>query len=407
MSGPTSNSRRSYGTGSLELRTHRDGRQSWYARFYAGGRQIQRRIGAKQQPSSKSGLTRAQAERALRAIIEREQIAVAVAERIDVREAGERYLIHLEQVMKRKATTLQDYAIILRRHLGPFFARRSLDRIDTALVSDYLTSKQRDGLASKTVSNHLTFLHGIFRHAMKKGWASANPVAAVDRPRDDSVDPDIRYLQREEVEALLRAVPDDELGRIERPLYLVAATCGLRQGELVALRWRDVDWVAGVIRVRRNYTRRQWGTPKSKRSSRAVPMIQRVAGELDLLFQASSFRDDDDLVFGHPILGTVLDASKLRKRFVAAIEAAEVRPVRFHDLRHTFGTQAAAAGVPLRTLQEWMGHRDYKTTLIYADYAPRAHESALMEQAFSAGPGVGFAGWDSIRGATGDAARPR
>jgi integrase len=407
MSGTTSNSRRSYGTGSLELRTHRDGRQSWYARFYAGGRQIQRRIGAKRQPSSKGGLTRAQAERALRTIIEREQIAVAVAERIDVREAGERYLIHLEQVMKRKATTMQDYAIILRRHLAPFFARRSLDRIDTALVSDYLTSKQRDGLASKTVSNHLTFLHGIFRHAMKKGWASANPVAAVDRPRDDSVDPDIRYLQREEVEALLRAVPDDELGRIERPLYLVAATCGLRQGELVALRWRDVDWVAGVIRVRRNYTRRQWGTPKSKRSSRAVPMIRRVAGELDLLFQASPFRDDDDLVFGHPILGTVLDASKLRKRFVSAIEDAEVRPVRFHDLRHTFGTQAAAAGVPLRTLQEWMGHRDYKTTLIYADYAPRAHESALMEQAFSAGPGVGSTGWDSIRGATGDAAQPR
>lgn len=64
------------------------------------------------------------------------------------------------------------------------------------------------------------------------------------------------------------------------------------------------------------------------------------------------------------------------------VAAASVCPVRFHDLRHTFGTQhAAAAGAPLRTLQEWMGHRDYETTLIYADYAQRA----LLEAAFSAG----------------------
>jgi len=82
----------------------------------------------------------------------------------------------------------------------------------------------------------------------------------------------------------------------------------------------------------------------------------------------------------------VLDASKLQNRLKTAIAAAGVRPVRFHDLRHTFGTQAAAAGVPLRTLQEWMGHRDYKTTLIYADYAPRAHERALLERAFAPDP---------------------
>ena len=113
-------------------------------------------------------------------------------------------------------------------------------------------------------------------------------------------------------------------------------------------------------------------------------MTTRIATELERLFQRSARQGEDDLVFGHPLLGSVLDASKLRKRFKTAIAAAGVRPVRFHDLRHTFGTQAAAAGVPLRTLQEWMGHRDYKTTLIYADYAPRAHERALLKLAFSA-----------------------
>ena len=61
-----------------------------------------------------------------------------------------------------------------------------------------------------------------------------------------------------------------------------------------------------------------------------------------------------------------------------------MRPIRFHDLRHTFGTQAAAAGVPIRTLQEWMGHRDYKTTLVYADYAPHTQEQEMLEGAFEA-----------------------
>ena len=65
-----------------------------------------------------------------------------------------------------------------------------------------------------------------------------------------------------------------------------------------------------------------------------------------------------------------MNGHTLTRTFQSALEAAGVRKVRFHDLRHTFGTRMAAAGVPMRTLQEWMGHRDFRTTLIYADYAP-------------------------------------
>src|SRR5207253_7447458 len=84
----------------------------------------------------------------------------------------------------------------------------------------------------------------------------------------------------------------------------------------------------------------------------------------------SAFGGEDDLVFCHPLTGGVYDPSKLRRRFVEAARSACLRPVRFHDLRHTFGTQMAAAGAPLRAIQEWMGHSDYRTTSIYADYAP-------------------------------------
>jgi integrase len=157
---------------------------------------------------------------------------------------------------------------------------------------------------------------------------------------------------------------------------------GLRQGELVALRWVDVDWKAGRIRVRRNFTRQEFGTPKSKRSSRSVPMTKRVADELKRHLRRTAYGGDQDMVFCHPHTGNPLDASKLRKRYKEALKRAGLRPVRFHDLRHTFGTRCAAEGVPMRILQEWMGHRDIKTTEIYADYAPSPHEADLIERAF-------------------------
>ena len=163
----------------------------------------------------------------------------------------------------------------------------------------------------------------------------------------------------------------------------------MRQGELLALRWRDIDWIAGRIRVRRNYVRGHWVTPKSNRGIRSVPLADRLAGELERHYQASNYQGDDDLVFGHPHTGQVLDHSALVRRFKAALRAGEVRQVRFNDLRHSFATAIAAAGVPMRTLQEWMGHRDYKTTLIYADYAPNAGESDLVERAFAAGTNPG------------------
>ena len=188
----------------------------------------------------------------------------------------------------------------------------------------------------------------------------------------------------------IEATPQEHaLGPTDRTLYLTATMTGLRQGELLGLRWHDVDWSAGRIRVRQNYVRGHCGTPKSRRGSRSVPMADRVAGDLKRHHRRSAFRADDDLVFPHPETGDVLDHSQLVRRYKRALRAAGVREVRFNDLRHTFGTLTAAAGVPRRTLQEWMGHRDFKTTLIYADYAPSAHESEMVERAFEASTKTG------------------
>ncbi len=163
---------------------------------------------------------------------------------------------------------------------------------------------------------------------------------------------------------------------------------GLRQSEMLGLRWRDVDWSAQRIRVRNTFVRGEHSTDgKSDLSTRrSVPMADRLAGELDRWSQRTEYNGDGDLVFAHPQTGSPLDRPKVTKRFKKACKDAGVHPVKFHDLRHTFATRMAASGQPLRTIQEFLGHADSKTTQIYAHYAPSEHEVQMVNEAFASEP---------------------
>jgi integrase len=366
--------KRAYGSGSVIEQSG-----AFYGKWRVNGRQVMRKLGPCRRPGTRDGLTRPQAEARLRALMA-QTVLPASPVRLTFDQVGQRYLQHLEDVMQRKRTTIQDYRIVLRLHLAPYFGAVDVARIGPRDIDAYISAKRRGGLAVKTITNHLNFAHGVLSFALKRGWVTINAVAMTDRPPSPPADPDIRFLDREELEALLRAATDDLLGPTDRVLWITAAMTGLRQGELAALRWRDVDWSAGLIRVRRSYSRGQYTTPKSRRASRAVPMADRVAGELERHFQGSAYTHDDELVFCHPHAGRPYDASRSRVRFKQALARAGLRSLRFHDLRHTYGTRMAAAGTPLRTLQGWMGHRDYKTTEIYADFAPDPTQGAVWAQ---------------------------
>ena len=154
-------------------------------------------------------------------------------------------------------------------------------------------------------------------------------------------------------------------------LILLAAMTGMRLGELRALRWSDIDYRAMKIRVRREDVRGQYDKPKSLGSERGIPLAARLVTELDEHHQRTVSNQDSDLVLAHPHTGRPLDHARIGLHYHAALVRADVRKIRVHDLRHTFGTTMAASGkVSLRTLQEWMGHEDIRTTQIYADYMP-------------------------------------
>ena len=403
--------KRAYGTGSLYEKSG-----SYYARWRTiDGRRLNRRVGPIRPPGSRDGLTRLQAEREFRRMQETEEIAPRL-KRSPQTPTVDGVADSLRGELARRGARksyLEGCASMQRVHLSPHLGTLAITDVglpDVERLAAVLGKDRRP----KTVRNTLSFLHAVFEHAIAADLVRENPVRHAVRPgrrRRGDANPDLQYLLPEELDAVLRAIPDevvvrlpastrsgrsgpapppppDVLGPVLRVLVLTAAHTGLRQSELLGLRWRDVDWAAQRIRVRNTFVRGEHSVEgKSDLSTRrSVPMADRLAGELDRWSRRSRFDGDDELVFAHPQTGRPLDPSKVTRRFKAACERASVRPVRFHDLRHTFATRMAAAGVPLRTIQEWLGHADSKTTQIYAHYAPSEREVELVNEAFAATP---------------------
>ena len=163
------------------------------------------------------------------------------------------------------------------------------------------------GVGVKSVRNYIGTLSAIFRFAMhpRRKWATSNPCEVIDLPPVRTSE-EIRFLTTAEVDALAKAAVEGEHQALDRALYVVAAMTGLRQGELIALRWQDVDREARRVRVRRSHVLGEFDTPKSRRSERSVPLSHRVAGELHGWRLETRWGRPGDLVFAEPASGEVL-----------------------------------------------------------------------------------------------------
>jgi integrase len=291
-------------------------------------------------------------------------------------DAAAEWLRFIEEDRERKPSTLVDYRSALKAHLLPAFGSMPLEAITAEEIERWRRSLT--GLSNRSKNKLLIQRHGIFRRAQIVWALPANPLARVEKhPMRPSGD--IQVFAPEEVWALVRAAGSPPDGA----LFLTAAFTGLRMGELLALRWRDVDFAGATIRVRGSYAGGQLTTPKSGKV-RAVPMAPDVAAALAQLGGREFWVGDDDLVFAGEA-GGYLDGSALRRRYKDALGRAGLRPLRFHDLRHTFGTRMIAKA-DIRRVQEWMGHADIQTTMKYLHYAPREEDARLVAEAFALPP---------------------
>lgn len=400
--------KRSYGTGQL-FQKH----GSYYGRWRTSdGRKLNRKIGPVRPVGTSDGLTRSQAERAFRQLQDAEERSSSRRRQIartTVSGAAES-LRRAKALEGARKAYLENLESMQRVHLDPAIGALAVESVTAAQVEGLVSQMLKAGRAPKTARNVLTFTYSIFEHAIANGWCRENPVRFARRPKRRRVrdaQPDLQFLTVTELDAVLRAIPDevvrrhgaperkgrpgpapppppDALGPVLRVVILSAAMTGLRQSELLGLRWRDVDWSAQRIRVRNAFVRGEHSSEgKSDLStSRSVPMATRLARELDRWSRRTLYSGNDDLVFAHPYTGRPLDRTKVTRRFQAACRTAGIRVIKFHDLRHTFATRLAANGEALRSIQEFLGHADAKTTQIYAHYAPSVHEVARVDAAF-------------------------
>jgi integrase len=267
-------------------------------------------------------------------------------------------------------------------------------------------------LSPRSINKLLTNLHGVMARARRVWGLRENPVAEAERLRERH-DPDAYdFYSPEEVWALVRATREGVdgqefenesveaaarlLAEQDATLFLTAAFTGLRMGELLALRWRDVDFESDKIHVRAAVRGGVVDVPKGGRV-RTVPMVREVARALSMLSErlwdepgALVFpsilwwnrRYADDWHTEAAVANEFQDRSALRRRFMKARDRAGLRPLRFHDLRHTFGSLAIRRADPVE-VQAWMGHSDLKVTMRYLHHRSRGDEARRLAGAFA------------------------
>jgi integrase len=350
----------------------------WYAKYrLPDGRQVQKKIGPAWSERGRppaGHYTKRLAEDWLRDLLDqarRGTLPGLIKTGATVADAAAEFLRYIEHDRERKPSTVKGYRWIINAQILPALGAMQIEDLTSEHVERWLAAM---GGKASSKRKALVVLHGIFARAKKVHKLAVNPVSDVEKP-PQSRSGDIEVFTPEEVWALVRAAEGEQ----DAAIFLTAAFTGLRQGELIALRWRDVDFAGSALRVRASYAGGVLSTPKSGKV-RSVPLAPEVARALARLGERELLVGEDDLVFIGEA-GSYLDGSALRRRYKDALRRAALRPLRFHDLRHTFGTRMIAKA-DIRRVQEWMGHADIQTTMRYLHYAPRDEDARLVAEAF-------------------------
>jgi integrase len=293
---------------------------------------------------------------------------------------------------ERKPSTAGFYGQFLRLYVLPRFGGSRLDGIEREGVRQFISDLRGRGLAKNTIRLAVTTLRAVLNAAMDDRLIEHNPAQGLGRfVKSEKATREATSLRSGEVERLLRAARE-ELELSDQALILTAVRSGLREGELAALQWGDIQFGESeedadrYIVVQRNYDRR-WShkmlTPKSKKPRR-VDMsreLRRVLLEVRDRRLVKAFADgrpdiSDELVFPSEV-GTPIEMNNFSQRvFKPLLATAGLRRIRFHDLRHTFGSLLIQAGASLAYVRDQMGHSSIQVTVdIYGHLIPGANIS--------------------------------
>ncbi len=303
-------------------------------------------------------------ERANHAIRESVSPAPAVVKAVPtVAEFRERFLTYSKT--NNKPSTVYAKEWMLKTHLLPYFGGARLDDLGPADIEAYKAKKLDEGQDKKSINNHLTALRKLVNLAVEYGVLDRAPRIRGFNLKPEYVSED-EYLDFVETERFLRAAAPEW-----KPFLTTALRTGLRVGELLALKWQDLDLVAGHLIVRRTLWRDQEGTPKSGRN-RKVPLSDEALATLKAhrhLKGAYVFCDERGGRLSHSIVKDVVPTACRR--------AGLGKRITTHGLRHTFASQLVMRGASLKAVQELLGHESIEMTLRYSHLTPDVKKEAV------------------------------
>ena len=290
-----------------------------------------------------------------------------------------------------RSSTFEGHKHIIRPYVIPALGRLKLKSLNPTHVRNLYREKLDSGLSAATVRK----MHGILSKALKQavldGLVPRNVCEAVKPPKVERKE--INPLDKEQARALIEVASGDRL----EALYVLAVHTGMREGELLGLKWEDVDLERGVLRLRHGLVREggktalgDLKTPKSRRSVRltraAVEALRsHLERQLEEMERTGSLYQSGGLVFATQT-GSLINPSNLRNRsFKPLLKRAGLRDICFHDLRHTCATLLLSQGTHPKLVQELLGHATIAMTLdTYSHFLPsmgdqtvRAMEAAL------------------------------
>lgn len=273
-----------------------------------------------------------------------------------------------------KAKTWQQYKRNAELHILPVLGKKRITELRPLDVQTLITATRKKGLSPRMVQMTYSVLHNALNRSVKWGILPANPADAVDRPKVPRKE--MRVLSDDQVRAFLLTAQDHRL----RVLFRLAITGGFRLGELLGLKWRDVDWSSSVVQVNRQLQRNNQGgmetaSPKTPKSVRAVQLGTDSLKELMRHFenQQLAFGEDpkpDTFIFMGRT-GNPLRKSGVLKAFKRLLQLSGLPKLRFHDLRHTAASLMLSAGMPVIQVARQLGHSQASTTLdVYGHLIP-------------------------------------
>lgn len=344
-----------------------------------------------------SGKTRHEVQEKRDAILrEVRQGTFAMPQNITV-EAWLRHWLENHARLSLGAKTWGTYEYLIRDHLIPEVGRIPLQKLRASDLQALYSRKYRNGrldgrggLSSRTVHIMNQIMRDALDQARKENLVARNVTEAVSLPKLEYRE--MQTLRREEVQSFLAAAR----GHRHFAAFLLELTTGLRRGELLALRWRDVDLENGLLHVRRILHRVRtpegpaktalvFGEPKTANSRRTIPLAEEVVRELrahkarqnEEKLRLGPAYEDNDLVFATP-LGKPVDPDNFGKQYKHLLAKARLPGVRFHDLRHTVATLLLEAGEHPKVVQELLGHARINITLdLYTHARPELKRRAV------------------------------